>query len=82
MFRKITDKIYVISNTQSSNIYYLDYDQKVLIDTGHSVEREVILADMQNCDIHLENVDALLITHAHVDHVGNAAFFQAVHEHF
>ena len=78
MISKLSDKITVISHTQSSNIYYLDYDRKVIIDTGHSAERKAILDDMHNCDMHIENVENLLITHAHIDHIGNAACFKSI----
>ena len=76
MISKLSDNITVISHQQSSNIYYLDFAKKILIDTGHYLDRDEILSDFANAGINIGAIDYLLVTHAHVDHVGNCAYMQ------
>jgi hydroxyacylglutathione hydrolase len=50
----------------------------VLIDTGVPQERKLIESQFE--DLGIEGLKAIIITHAHADHVGNAAYFQGKYE--
>ena len=50
---------------------------KFLIDTGHAIERLSLLAQFWEGGIRLPgDLTAILLTHRHADHAGNAAFFR------
>jgi metallo-beta-lactamase family protein len=44
--------------------------RRVLIDCGLTQEREHVARNWDPCPVPAESVDALLVTHAHVDHIG------------
>lgn len=46
----------------------------ILVDTGIRAEREPIEKQLENLDV--KSLSAIIITHAHADHAGNASYFQ------
>lgn len=55
-------------------IYLLDDDRKAIIETGTSLEVERILQAVRSFGLRPEDVDALLVSHIHLDHAGGAGF--------
>jgi glyoxylase-like metal-dependent hydrolase (beta-lactamase superfamily II) len=58
-----------------SNVYFVNTDPAVIIDTGHPVSAEQTI-DILKRTIPLDNVGYILCTHAHGDHIGNASVLQ------
>jgi metallo-beta-lactamase family protein len=51
--------------------YCLDVgDQRVMIDCGMFQERDFVKRNWDECPIDVRSVDALILTHAHIDHSG------------
>jgi hydroxyacylglutathione hydrolase len=67
---KLTAKVYKIS--AGSNVYLLDFRQKVLIDTGEKRHREELLQALGDTAGSIRHV---ILTHLHYDHVGNIEMF-------
>lgn len=76
--KKIDENIYTIEGTRSCNIYYLDFEKKALVDTGHELEIDSIIDIFKESDIDLSNLDYILCTHSHGDHVGGAAAIKSL----
>lgn len=70
VFEKIDDNISVLKGKWSSNIYYLDFGEKLLIDSGHPLEIEQNIAVLEKNGIKISEIEYLLTTHSHGDHVG------------
>jgi hydroxyacylglutathione hydrolase len=66
----IDKNIYFLKGSRSSNIYFLDYEKKAIIDTGHPDEIEKNLEIFKNHGIELQKADYIINTHSHGDHVG------------
>lgn len=70
-----------------SNVYLLDGGpgDRWLIDSGHVLERPLLLAELRREGLAPRDLTGLLLTHRHSDHAGNAAFLQRagvrVHAH-
>lgn len=65
--------------TRISNTWLFQDPQglKFLIDTGHPLERLPLLADLWAAGIRMPgDLTAILLTHRHSDHAGNAAFLR------
>lgn len=54
-----------------------DHGRRVLVDTGHRTERALLLRGLGRLGVvEPGDLDAVLLTHRHSDHAGNAAFLQ------
>ena len=75
---EISEKIYCLQGTRSSNIYYLDFDKKAIIDSGHPLEIKDNLTVFKNYDLELDKIDYIINTHSHGDHVGANAYLKKI----
>ncbi len=71
-YQKVCEGIYRIRGSRS-NIYLVADPVPVLIDTGMPGDETVILQALNELGVHSRNLRMVLITHAHLDHVGSLA---------
>jgi glyoxylase-like metal-dependent hydrolase (beta-lactamase superfamily II) len=66
-----------ISHPQDALVYLIKSDnQSVLIDAGAGKGSSVIWENIQKSGVNPLDLSYLILTHAHVDHIGGAAFFK------
>jgi hydroxyacylglutathione hydrolase len=59
-----------------SHVYLIrGWDKNVLIDTGISSNRNNLVACLKQLGLKIGNIDLVVLTHEHFDHIGAAAFF-------
>lgn len=69
-------QVYTIKTT-ASNIYVVSFDKTLLmIDCGNVGDSLKIERKMRRQGIEPSEIDFLLLSHGHLDHAGNAAYFQ------
>ncbi|MFK7691750.1 MBL fold metallo-hydrolase [Paenibacillus sp. HJGM_3] len=83
---KLTNHVYAIgggslgyglSSDYDCNVYAVDTGEElVLIDAGSGIEPERILDVMREDGLRIERVGKVLLTHAHADHAGGAAYWR------
>ncbi|MBX7194055.1 MAG: MBL fold metallo-hydrolase [Sandaracinaceae bacterium] len=61
-----------------SNVFLLDGGpgDRFLIDTGHVLERPLLLAGLRASGLSPRELTGVLLTHCHSDHAGNAAYLR------
>lgn len=61
-----------------SNVWLFEHEgRRFLVDTGHPVERIALLLDLWKAGVRKKgDLTAILLTHRHSDHAGNAAFLR------
>jgi glyoxylase-like metal-dependent hydrolase (beta-lactamase superfamily II) len=50
-------------------------DVRIIVDTGGPAERAAIIASLARHDLRPEQIDYVVCTHGHIDHVGNTNLF-------
>src|SRR5512136_1414356 len=55
-------------------IYLIDDEHKAIVETGTSWEVERIIAAVRAFGLKPADIDALLVSHVHLDHAGGAGF--------
>ncbi len=55
-------------------IYLIDDERKAIVETGTSLEVERILEAVRSFGLKPADIDALLVSHIHLDHAGGAGF--------
>ncbi|MET8558794.1 MBL fold metallo-hydrolase [Streptomyces sp. NPDC004959] len=64
--------VHLVHGSDTNWVVVKDGEAATLIDSGYPGDREALLASLAKLDIAPEAVRALLITHAHGDHIGAA----------
>jgi glyoxylase-like metal-dependent hydrolase (beta-lactamase superfamily II) len=76
MIKKISENIFQLHfRNFGSCIYVLKLEKIILIDTSTQENRAELIEDLKKLGLSPEEVDYILITHNHYDHVGNINIF-------
>ncbi|CCK32669.1 beta-lactamase [Streptomyces davaonensis JCM 4913] len=75
--QEVADGIYLVHGSNTNWVILAEGDAVTLVDTGYPGDREQVLASLAQVGSSPEAVAAVLITHAHNDHVGSAEFLRA-----
>jgi len=73
MMQKISDNIWKMS--LDCNLYFLDFREKIIIDTGKRGNRHLIEQFLGKL-IDLGSIQKVIFTHLHYDHIGNFDLFK------
>jgi len=60
----------------NSNSYFINGTKKILIDPGHEQHVDHVRKGLQKLDVSLENIDVVIATHGHPDHVEAVRIFE------
>ncbi|HKJ68443.1 MAG TPA: MBL fold metallo-hydrolase [bacterium] len=71
--RDVVPNIYRLEDLKRSNVYLLHFGENLaLIDSGMAADADQIIEEIRNSGCDPERIQAILITHAHLDHAGSA----------
>ncbi|MFI6857657.1 MBL fold metallo-hydrolase [Streptomyces sp. NPDC050416] len=76
---QVADGTYLVHGSHTNWVILAEGDAVTLIDTGYPGDRERLLASLAEVGSSPEAVAAVLITHAHNDHLGSAEFLRATY---
>lgn len=78
-WRQLRDRIYLLNGAPGSggcNVYLLRGQRRnILIDTGLPVDFPYIKSHLEAIGLALDDIDLILLSHEHIDHVGAAPLF-------
>ncbi|BFO17654.1 hypothetical protein SHKM778_40420 [Streptomyces sp. KM77-8] len=77
--RHVAEGTYLVHGTNTNWVILTEGDAVTLIDTGYPGDREGLLASLAEVGSAPEAVTAVLITHAHSDHLGSAEYLSSVY---
>lgn len=76
---QVTDTVYLARGEAVNWTLVVDGADVMLIDAGYPGDREHVLASLRQLGYDAGDVCAILLTHAHIDHLGAAIWFAAEH---
>ncbi|MFF7446379.1 MULTISPECIES: MBL fold metallo-hydrolase [unclassified Streptomyces] len=77
--RHVADGTYLVHGSNTNWVILAEGDAVTLVDTGYPGDREQVLASLAQVGSAPEAVAAVLITHAHNDHLGSAEYLRATY---
>ncbi|MFF8012679.1 MBL fold metallo-hydrolase [Streptomyces sp. NPDC007929] len=77
--QQAADGTYLVHGSNTNWVILTEGDAVTLIDTGYPGDREQLLASLAQVGSSPEAVAAVLITHAHNDHLGSAEYLRATY---
>ena len=80
--KKITEHIYqvggpAISSLKDGIVYFLDFGELILIDSGSGFGFERIARNIESFGFDPAKITTIILTHCHVDHAGGAHLFKS-----
>jgi glyoxylase-like metal-dependent hydrolase (beta-lactamase superfamily II) len=75
--RQVADGTYLVRGSNTNWVILAEGDEVTLIDTGYPGDRRRLLDSLAAVGASPEAVTAVLITHAHNDHLGSAEYLRA-----
>ncbi|GGT69297.1 MBL fold metallo-hydrolase [Streptomyces atratus] len=75
----VDDKVHLVTGSNTNWVIIKDGDSGTLIDTGYPGDRDAVLASLAAVGLAPEAVSAVLVTHAHNDHIGAAEHLRATY---
>ncbi|MEU1054570.1 MBL fold metallo-hydrolase [Streptomyces sp. NPDC005876] len=77
--RQVADGTYLVHGGHTNWVILTEGDAVTLVDTGYPGDRRALLDSLARVGAAPEAVTAVLITHAHNDHLGSAEYLSAAH---
>ncbi|MEV5759248.1 MBL fold metallo-hydrolase [Streptomyces tendae] len=77
--RQVADGTYLVHGGHTNWVILTDGDAATLVDTGYPGDRRALLDSLAAVGSSPEAVAAVLVTHAHNDHLGSAEYLRAAH---
>lgn len=84
----VDDKVHLVTGSNTNWVIVKDGDSGILIDTGYPGDLDAVLASLAAVGLAPQALSAVLVTHAHNDHIGAAEHLRAtygtpvlMHEH-
>ncbi|GGY87904.1 MBL fold metallo-hydrolase [Streptomyces olivaceoviridis] len=77
--RQVADGTYLVHGHNTNWVILKDGDAVTLVDTGYPGDRSGLLESLAEVGSSPDAVAAVLITHAHNDHLGSAEYLRAAH---
>ncbi|MFE0800053.1 MBL fold metallo-hydrolase [Streptomyces sp. NPDC058812] len=77
--RQVADDTYLVHGGNTNWVLLTDGDAVTLVDTGYPGDRQRLLGSLAAVGSSPEAVEAVLITHAHNDHLGSAEYLRTAH---
>lgn len=74
---QVADGTYLVHGNHTNWVILTDGDAATLIDTGYPKDRQLVLESLAAVGSSPEAVAAVLITHAHNDHLGSAEYLRS-----
>ncbi len=74
---RVTEDVYAVSGSNTNWVIVKDGDGGTLVDTGYPGDRDAVLASLEAVGLHPRALGAVLVTHAHNDHIGAAEHLSA-----
>jgi glyoxylase-like metal-dependent hydrolase (beta-lactamase superfamily II) len=74
--QQVADGTHLVHGSNTNWVILTEGDAVTLIDTGYPGDRATLLASLAEVGSSPEAVTAVLITHAHTDHLGNAEYLR------
>jgi glyoxylase-like metal-dependent hydrolase (beta-lactamase superfamily II) len=75
----ITDSVHFAYTDLVNWTLVTDRDGVLLIDAGYPGNRDDVLASLRQLGFGIDDLRAILLTHAHIDHFGSAIWFAKTH---
>ncbi len=72
MIKKVCENIWTVES--DSNAYFLDLNEKIMIDAGRRANRKVLEQFLSKV-VDFDGVQKVIFTHLHFDHIGNFDLF-------
>jgi glyoxylase-like metal-dependent hydrolase (beta-lactamase superfamily II) len=76
---QVTDTVHLAQGQAVNWTLATDDTGVMLIDAGYPGDREDVLASLRQLGYDADDVRAILLTHAHIDHLGSAIWFASEH---
>ncbi|MFD8228120.1 MBL fold metallo-hydrolase [Streptomyces massasporeus] len=77
--QQVADGTYLVHGSNTNWVILTEGDAVTLVDTGYPGDRDQVLASLAQVGSSPEAVAAVLITHAHNDHLGSAEYLRAAY---
>lgn len=76
---RVVGPLHRVRGLRIANVFVLDGGpgDRFVLDTGHPIERGTLLLGLRSLGFSPRDLTGVLLTHAHSDHAGNAAFLRA-----
>jgi glyoxylase-like metal-dependent hydrolase (beta-lactamase superfamily II) len=77
---KLTDNLHAFlwqsMTTNNCNAYFIDGPSRILIDPGHRALFEHVQRGLEDLNLSIKDIDMVICTHAHPDHLESVALFK------
>jgi glyoxylase-like metal-dependent hydrolase (beta-lactamase superfamily II) len=77
--QQVADGTYLVHGSNTNWVILTEGDVVTLVDTGYPGDREQVLASLAQVGSSPEAVAAVLVTHAHNDHLGSAEYLRSTY---
>jgi glyoxylase-like metal-dependent hydrolase (beta-lactamase superfamily II) len=77
--RQVADGTYLVHGSNTNWVILTDGDAATLVDTGYPGDRQLVLDSLEQVGSSPKAVTAVLITHAHNDHLGSAEYLHSTY---